>query len=184
MIEGKKINLRTFSEADIEKNFELSSIYSELGEFWPIDLPVKGEWMKRYREDGWWTDSKGIMAIVDKEDNLVGHIGFFRGLFYQEGYEIGYRIFRKSDRGKGYMSEALKIFSAYLFELKPIQRLQVNLLEGNIGSRRVAEKCGFVFEGKMREAVFHRGKFYDLELLSMLRRDSKSLDSVLESLKK
>jgi hypothetical protein len=46
-----------------------------------------------------------------------------------------------------------------MFELKPIQRLQICTASENEAARRVAEKCGFVFEGTMRKAYFARGKY-------------------------
>ena len=79
------------------------------------------------------------------------------------------------------ISKAVKIFSAYLFELKPIHRLQLNCLKGNTGSRRVAEKCGYKLDGVMREVSFHRGEYCDLELFSLLRSECPSLKEVLLS---
>ena len=114
------------------------------------------------------------MLILNKADRIVGEISYFKGMDYQVGYEVGYQIYLKSDRGKGYMSEALEIFSAYLFKLKPITRLQLNLIKNNIGSRKVAERCGYKHEGTMRRAVFNRGKYHDLELFSLLKEEVES----------
>ena len=112
--------------------------------------------------------------------DYIGELLYFKGLDYQDGVEIGYEIFDPSHYGKGYMTEALSLFCAWMFAVRPINRVQVNLMKGNAGSRRVAEKCGFVYEGTMRAATFHRGKYHDLELFSLLREDAKSLESLLQ----
>jgi len=36
---------------------------------------------------------------------------------------------------------------------------------------RTYEKAGFVHEGTLREAVFKRGKFSDIHMMSVLRRE-------------
>ena len=40
--------------------------------------------------------------------------------------------------------------------------------------KRVAEKCGFTFEGVARGAIFHRGANHDLEIYSLVRADLRS----------
>ena len=111
--------------------------------------------------------------------SMVGEITYFKGLWYMPGYEIGYQIYRKEDRGKGYITEALKIFTAYLFDAKQINRLEIELSAGNIASRKVAEKCGFKYEGLKRQAIFSRGKYEDAELFSLIREECPSLRDVL-----
>jgi len=49
----------------------------------------------------------------------------------------------------------------------------------NIGSRKVAEKCGFKYEGLKRQAAYTKGKYEDIELLSLLREECPSLKEIL-----
>ena len=95
------------------------------------------------------------------------------------GYEVGYAIYRPADRGKGYMTEALHIFAAYLFEVKEIPRLELAILPGNDASRRVAEKCGFKLDGVMRKQYFCQGQYHDLQVWSLLREESPTLADAL-----
>ena len=97
------------------------------------------------------------------------------------GYEIGYAIFRPEDRGKGYMTAALRIFSAYLFELKPVPRLQLGMFKGNAASRKVAERCGYQYEGTQRQGNFLRGQYHDRETFSLLRSECLPLAEALAS---
>lgn len=120
------------------------------------------------------------MVITDKTNRLIGEITYFKGVWYLPGYEVGYRIYKEEDRGQGYTTEALRIFVAYLFDLKPINRIEIQVSKDNLSSRRVAEKCGFKHEGLKREAVFVRGKYEDSELFSMLRKECQSLKEALE----
>ena len=179
MIKGKLINLRTMRQEDIYEIFSLTSDLSQRGDYWDVRLSSEPMFKKRFQETGCWNDTFGTMVITDKSDRLIGEISYFKGVWYLPGYEVGYRIYRDEDKGKGYTSEALKIFSAYLFECMPIKRLEIQFSKGNIPSRKVAEKCGFKFEGLKRQAVFTKGKYDNLELFSLLREECPSLKEVL-----
>lgn len=180
MIKGKLINLRTMRQGDIEEIFSLTSDLSQTGEYWNVSLSSEPMFKKRFQDTGCWNDDFGTMVITDKSDRLIGEITYFKGVWYLPGYEIGYRIYKNEDKGKGYSAEALKIFTAYLFELKDIKRLEIQLSKDNIASRKVAEKSGFVYEGLKRQAVFSRGKYEDCEFFSLLREECPSLKEVLK----
>lgn len=190
MLRGKKVTLRTIRPEELNAVYHHLSDISAKGPWWHLDLPSEQAFRKEYAENGCWGEREGRMLIVpnDADDGPLAHdfspIGeliYFRGLDYQSGVEIGYEIFQPKDYGKGYMTEALALFCAWMFAVRPFNRVQVNLMAENTGSRRVAEKCGFQFEGTMRAATFHRGKYHDLALFSLLREECPSLQTLLGS---
>ena len=181
MLEGCNVNIRLITEADVKELISLVNNLAERGDHISSRMFVEPTYLKRIKEDGWWIDNEGSMVITDKKDKLLGHIGFFDGIRHEAGFEIGYSIFHEADRGKGYGTQALRIFSAYLFELKPIARLHMMTVVGNVASRRIAEKCGFKHEGTLKKCTFCRGQYVDLDLLSLLREDCPSLREALQS---
>ncbi len=181
MIKGKAINLRTVRQDDLEEMLLLINDLSNTGLYWNVMLKSEPLFKRQYQDTGFWNDEFGTMVITDKNDRLIGDITYFKGVWYLPGYEVGYRIFKEEDRGKGYTTEALQIFVAYLFELKPINRIEIQLSKDNIPSRRVAEKCGFKYEGLKRQSVFSRGNYHDSELFSLIREECQSLEQALSS---
>ena len=179
MISGKLINLRVAKQSDLDELIPLISDTVEKGEFLNPNMVNEVMYKKRYQETGFWNEEFGMLIITDKDGRLLGDISYFKGVAYLPGFEIGYSIHRRADRGKGYTSEALKLFSAYLFEINNINRLEVHADKGNIGSRKVAEKCGFTYEGMKREAVFSRGEYCDLAIYSMLRHECPSFTKMI-----
>lgn len=180
MINGKSINLRLVRQTDLDELILLQSDTVERGEFLNPNMVNEVSFKKHYQETGFWNEDFGKLLIIDKSGKLLGDIAFFKGVGYLPGFEIGYNIFRREDRGKGYTSEALKLFSAYLFEIKTIHRLEVHADDNNIGSRRVAEKSGFTYEGMKRQAVFSRGEYCDLAIYSMLRHECPSFTEMIK----
>ncbi len=171
MIKGKNIILRTMTKEDIKPFCELNSHVEERGRYWPMGLPSLQKMEKDFEENGFWDQKNGWLLICDYDGNLLGSIGYFTQTEYVAGHEIGFQIFRASDRGKGYMSEALRLLSAFLFLSKDIPRLQVVTDVENIGCRKVAEKCGYQLEGTMRKFSFTRGKYRDFVMYSLLREE-------------
>ena len=87
-----------------------------------------------------------IYAVIRKEDEA--NIGYVQLVKIDEGYEVGYHIAKKYT-GKGYATEAVKLFIEYLKDNTDLKEIYGVALAANKASRRVLEKCGFqlIFEG-------------------------------------
>ena len=179
MITGKNIILRTVHPDELDSLYERIHDINEKGPFWHLTIQSAAEFTKEYNQNGFWSMAEGRMLILTKEGLMIGELLYFKGLDYQSGYEVGYELFNKEYSGTGYMSEALLLFCAYMFSVRPINRIQVNVMEGNTGSSKVVEKCGFAYEGTMRQATFHRGEYHNLKLYSLLREECPLLDCLL-----
>lgn len=76
------------------------------------------------------------------------------------------------------MSEALTLLSSYLFAVKPIKRLQVNALEQNEASCKVALKCGYKYEGTIRNAFYSDGEYHNIRMHSLLASECPSFKEI------
>lgn len=181
MIIGNNIILRLIKQTDLDELIPLMNDLSQKGEYLNVNLVNEVMYKKHYQETGFWNDESGNFLITDKNGRILGTIGCFKGVNYLPGYEIGYNIFRSEDRGKGYTTEALKLFAAYLFDLnRMVHRLEVHADMNNMGSRKVAENAGFTFEGTKRQAVFARGSYHDLAIYSLLRHECPSFTEMMK----
>lgn len=92
----------------------------------------------------------GTYAVVLKsEDRAVGSIGLMAGRASNLGLpddegEIGYWI-GVPFWGRGLIPEAAEAIIRYGFEEMGLQKIWCGFFEGNDKSRRVQEKCGFVY---------------------------------------
>ena len=77
------------------------------------------------------------------------------------------------------MTEARRIYSACLLELKPIRRPQLLTVKHNPASRRAAEKCSCRLDGPLRGFAFVSGQFVDCVFYALLRRECPSLSELL-----
>jgi len=65
-------------------------------------------------------------------------------------YEIGY-IADIDHQGKGYVTEAVMAALQFVFEQLGAHRVRLECDDTNLKSSRVAERCGFMKEGHVRE---------------------------------
>ena len=119
-----------------------------------------------------WSVDEGIFVLVDDKDRLIGTVDWEKLNGSVSDLELAYRVFDPADRGKGIATEALDLLAGWLFDTQPINRLRLTIHVENVGSRRVAEKCGFTKEGTSREAWYHKGRWRDIDVYTLTRTES------------
>ena len=107
------------------------------------------------------------------DDELVGHIEFFKPVAYWDAFELSYQLYGEGHAGHGYTTEAVQLLVDYLFGSKKQHRIHLVIVPENAASRRVAEKCGFVLEGTARGAFYNSGRNQDVLLYSLLSTDPR-----------
>ncbi len=154
LAEGQRVRLRNIGVRDLKAC--APHIYT-LSITEPLTEP------KRIREvydrTGFWTQTSGAVAIETvgngEKERLIGTQQFYGAGPGIHGLEIGYILHDEADRGKGYASEALKLFSDLLFAEHPeCHRLQLIIETWNDASARLAENCGYASEGILRKAGY------------------------------
>lgn len=124
------------------------------------------------RLDNLYKDFKHIIfGVTLKSDNrLIGLVGLKDINQLNQSAEF-YVIIDRSMWGKGYGTEATKMMIRYGFMELNLNRIQTQDMEENIAGWRADEKAGFKYEGTLRELIPRFGKFHDVRVYSMLRRD-------------
>lgn len=172
VISGKKVYLRTVREKDLDWLYEKECDIELRGLYFLISVSSETTFKENFRKTGLWSTDFSEMLICDlNNQSVVGALYCGMGTPYFDNLEVGYRLFDPQLSGHGIISEALTLFSYVLFISKKINRLELKIFPENAASKRVAEKCGYKFEGVARGAVFHRGLYRDVEIYSLLRHE-------------
>jgi RimJ/RimL family protein N-acetyltransferase len=112
-----------------------------------------------------------IFGVATNEDNrLIGLVGLKDINYVNQSAEF-YVIIDGSMHGKGYGTEATKLMLRYGFMELNLNRIQTQDMEENIGGWRADEKAGFTYEGTLREDILRFGKYNDVRVYSILRRE-------------
>lgn len=88
----------------------------------------------------------------------------------------GIAIFDPQYWGKGVGSEALTLWTDFLFDAMPeLVRLDLQTWSGNTGMMKLAEKLGFQQEARYRNARIVNGEYYDAIGYGVLREEWVSM---------
>lgn len=111
-------------------------------------------------------------AIILKEDDrLLGNISLFDiNQMYQRA-EIGLFIGEKTDRCKGYGTEALKLLTEYGFKYLNLINIMLKVYAGNNIAINTYLKCGFKEFGRRTKCLFVDGQWQDEIFMEVLRND-------------
>jgi len=110
-------------------------------------------------------------GIVYKENNkLIGTGGFHILNNVHKRAEIGYAL-SQAYWNKGIMTEAMKEMLRFGFEYLQLNRIEAFCKIENTASERVMQKCGMIKEGILRQHIFVKEKYHDMNMYSMLKSD-------------
>jgi putative acetyltransferase len=123
-------------------------------------------------------DKYDCWAIVYKDDNkVIGSIGYETDTKRPDANcrELGYAM-SEDYWGRGIMTEAAKAAIRFGFEELELDMVSIYRNPLNIRSGRVIEKCGFVYEGTLRQAYkIYDGTIRDVACYSMTREEFQAL---------
>ena len=138
MIETENLKIYAASQNEMENFIELQTneilkaAYTEMLNGC-IENPEQWEWY-------------AIWMIELKDGTHIGEM-CFKGLNSDGVVEIGYGIMEQYQE-HGYATEAVKAISAWAFQEPKVTAIEAEIDSKNIASKKVLEKCGFVFTGK------------------------------------
>jgi ribosomal-protein-serine acetyltransferase len=106
------------------------------------------EWCRRSMADFINRIQVSFILLTHAGEHL-GNVGLFAFDWDVPKCETGYWL-RTKFVGQGYMTEAVNHLTAMAFQTLGAARVQIHADEFNQRSWRVAERCGFTFEGTFR----------------------------------
>lgn len=138
MIETENLKIYAASQNEMENFIELQTndilktAYKEMLNGC-LENPEQWEWY-------------AIWMIELKDGTHIGEL-CFKGIDSDGVVEIGYGIVEKYQE-HGYATEAVKAISSWAFQEPKVSAIEAEIDDKNIASKKVLEKCGFVFSGK------------------------------------
>lgn len=149
---GAQIQLRpiTLKDADsITKN-----VTPETARFSTVPYPYRRSDAVVYINDSKAKMKKGELVRLGIEDrkskSIIGMVGLENINQDAKNAEIGYWL-GKDYWGKGIMSEAVQLMTAYGFKTLKLKRIYARVFAPNIASSKLLEKIGYKKEGELRK---------------------------------
>ena len=171
-MDNKIIYLRAFEVDDYLTSIRWRNddgIWSQLG---GIKYFVSSNYEKKWIEDAIF-DSKNIrLAVCLKDgDKYVGNVSITNINTANRSGISNILIGDRSCWGQGVGTEAYQLLLDYAFNERGFHRIEALVLEDNVASLKMHQKCGFKIEGTLRESVFKNGRWQNQVVLSILENE-------------
>ena len=174
IIYGKRIRLRAVERDDLKKFHEWVNdpdVTEGLMLYLPMSMLDEEKWYER--ATGRSPDEKPLaIELRDGEGwRLIGNCAFFSIDTVSRAGEFGIMIGDKSVWNQGLGTETVGLILRHGFKTLNLHRVILQVFGDNPRAIRAYEKAGFVREGTQREAIFKNGKYMDIHMMSVLRRE-------------
>lgn len=184
VLTGSRIELRPFDERAIDAMIGIlqepdvlvktGTVHSRITADHPFDEANTRDWYSRRNDK---QNRLDLAIYVPELDQYVGEVVFNE--YDPDNFSVNYRIaIGQSGQNKGFGTEATKLMVDYGFEHLGLNRIELEVYDFNARARHVYTSCGFVPEGRRREALNIDGEFHDAILKAVIRSDWEAARSV------
>jgi ribosomal-protein-serine acetyltransferase len=179
LVLDQDLSLRLYQPEDAEELFRLTIESKDYLKEWLgwLDFTVTAEdsasfiqsTLSGYEKNGGHPQAAAIIY----NGRIAGTIGFNEISRPHKIGVIGYWLGEKY-QGKGIMSRAFSALVDYGFEKAGLNRIEVRAASGNVKSRALPEKAGFMEEGRIRDAEWLYDRYVDHIVYGLLNKEYES----------
>jgi RimJ/RimL family protein N-acetyltransferase len=178
MIEGKLVNLRAREMSDVER-MTCWVNDREVARFQNARYPWSSE-----AEDAFVRRTTSVpitfadlrLAIDTKDGVHIGGCGLHGASPENRTAELGIMVGDKAYWSKGYGTDAVATLVRFGFDEMNLNRIELHVYDFNERAQASYRKCGFVDEGRMRDAHYAEGVYCDVVVMGLLRSAWLSTD--------
>lgn len=174
MIYGDRLRLRAIERADLPSFVQWLNdpqVRLHLGSDLPISQASEEVWFENVLKDP--PEERPLAIEVQEGDSwkLIGNASFMHIDWHARSAEVGLFIGDRSYWDKGHGTQVMHLLLRHGFETLNLNRIYLRVNAENQRAIRCYEKAGFVLEGRLRQAVYRRGNYQDVLVMSVLRSE-------------
>ncbi|WP_156725047.1 GNAT family N-acetyltransferase [Streptomyces apocyni] len=140
----------------------------------PIETFADAQAMLQRQAQRWMRGEQASYCVTDAASGAVlGHVSLNSIQPPTRSAAVGYWVLPEA-RGRGVAPRALELISTWGFGTAGLHRIELDHAVGHELSCRVAKRCGYLYEGTLRGAMFesnNRNAFRDAHLHARLAGD-------------
>ena len=171
IIRGEKVFLRPSERSDLDdfvRWFNDADTMRYLAMRAPMGRAAEERWFDGMLERQGKRDYHFVICLLE-DGRAIGTIGLHEIDQENGTAAFGIAIGEKSEWDKGYGTDALDAIADFGFGELRLERIWLDVYEGNDRAQHSYQKAGFTTEGTMRRDIFKHGDFADVLRMSLLR---------------
>lgn len=153
--------LKLFGNAQVVKFLEMNPIKT---------TDQAEEWMRWI--GGVFSASGGLRWGIERKSDgeFIGSAGLHSWNREAHYAELGFDIAQQHWEAN-YPLEVARVIIDFSWQQMNLNRLEVNMVQGNVALMKIMEQLGFKHEGIFRQRLRKGGKYYDVHLYGLLRKE-------------
>ena len=180
MLYGKNIYLRGLELTDVPeimKYWNNRELKRFLHAITPHSIQEEEEWVKKTWKERRNGNSFVFGIVLVDSDLYIGNVEVNIMDTLSRRGNLGIAIFNPSYWSKGHGTEAIRMILNYSFSTLNLHSVQLSAFSNNPRAQRCYEKNGFKKTGVRREALFIDGKYFDIFLFDITKKEWKNANS-------
>ena len=138
--------------------------YMVIGWSFPVSEKNQTDWINNLK-------SNEPRFIIEYSNEAIG-IASITNLDYKNSTaNLNIKLQNGDYKGKGIGTRTIQLLIKFCFEELNLNCITANILEYNIPSQKLFEKCGFYKEATLRSRVYKKGKYHNILTYSLLRNE-------------
>lgn len=177
MLRGQHVTLRPYEREDVKRQHELMAnvdlVLPAYASWEPTSLAAHEKWFEKHAEK----EEEQTQFAIEVGGTFVGFINLHPWSVNRRAGTgmFGMAILDPEYVGKGYGRDALNVFLDWAFRIQNFRRISLITWADNQRAVRCYKACGFVEEGRQREAEYVAGNYVDIIEMGLLRREWEAL---------
>jgi RimJ/RimL family protein N-acetyltransferase len=154
-LQGERVIVRPYHQEDAQALYEaVAESRAHIRPWLPFadehqSVEESLDWII-HQEANWLLREQLPLSVWERVGGrFLGGIGIHPHNWETRYFEIGYWL-RASATGHGYMTEAARLVTDYLFNELGARRVEIRCDERNAPSAAIARRLGYVYEGRLR----------------------------------
>lgn len=103
---------------------------------------------------------------LKNDPRIIGTAGFVEWNKEKNEAEIGYAL-SQDHWNKGFITEAVREIIKFGFNVMKLERITSRCKPENTGSYKILEKCGFDYDGTVKNQMLMKGSLHDMRMYSL-----------------
>lgn len=173
-IEGKKVDLCVLRTDEDAIDLYTKWMNDASINMWISHNDIVDQWLS---EKAWAEKEREpedcVWGIVDKTSRQLIGTCACRKHRRESNSSLGICIGEASGRDKGYGTEVIKMLIKFAFNEQHAHRVELMANGDNARAIRCYEKAGFKECGRMHEAGYYNGHYYDVVVMEILKKEWK-----------
>lgn len=176
-IDGERIIL-----CPLERRLHLDTCYKWFNDQEVIQYLLTDCMPTTYENETKWFDELSlndrlIFAVETRDKRkYIGNVGLHHINWINHNARTVTIIGDKDEWGKGFGTEAKKLIIAYAFNNLNLHKLSSYVIEDNLRSRRINERCGFDVEGRLQQQIYRQGKYHNVIIFGLSKSHWKQME--------